>query len=114
MQHKVFAGKGFTHILGLSPAIVPGSKEAGDSRLLESCGIFKDGHTCYWYFSDRGDSDIYPKGYRLGVATAPGMGNMIHKTVELIPKTRVFKVVSENPNSSAMVSTVKGTAIVGR
>ena len=32
---------------------------------------FKDEFTYYWYYHGRGDRELYPKGYRVGVATAP-------------------------------------------
>jgi len=71
MQKNVFAEKGFIHVMGPSPAIVPGAKDAWDGRILECCDIFKDEDTYYWYYHARGDRELYPKGYRVGVATAP-------------------------------------------
>ncbi len=71
MQKNVFAEKGFIHVMGPSPAIVPGEKDAWDGRILECCDIFKDEDTYYWYYHARGDRELYPKGYRVGVATAP-------------------------------------------
>jgi hypothetical protein len=71
MQRNVLAEKGFIHIIGPSPAIVPGEKDAWDGWILECCDIFKDQFTYYWYYHGRGDEKLYPKGYRVGVATAP-------------------------------------------
>jgi len=71
MQKNILAEKGFIHIMGPSPAIVPGEKHAWDGWILESCDILKDGDTYYWYYHARGDKKLYPKGYRIGVATAP-------------------------------------------
>ena len=71
MQRNVFAERGFIHIMGPSPAIVPGGEKDWDGWILESSDVFKDHHTYYWYYHARGKRDIYPKGYRVGVATAP-------------------------------------------
>ncbi|MBA7500455.1 hypothetical protein ES704_03213 [subsurface metagenome] len=71
MQKNILEEKGFTHIMGPSPAIVPGRKDAWDGWILESCDIFKDEDIYYWYYHARGDKKLYPKGYRIGVATAP-------------------------------------------
>jgi len=71
MQKNVFAEKGFIHVMGPSPAIVPGEKDAWDGWILECCDIFKDEFTYYWYYHARGDKKLYPKGYHVGVATAP-------------------------------------------
>jgi len=71
MQKNVFAEKGFIHVMGPSPAIVPAEKDAWDGWILECCDIFKDEDTYYWYYHARGDRELYPKGYRVGVATAP-------------------------------------------
>jgi hypothetical protein len=68
---NVLADRGFVHILGPSPAIVPGEPQAWDGWILESCDIFKDEFTYYWYYHARGDPQLYPNGYRVGVATAP-------------------------------------------
>jgi len=71
MQKNVLAEKGFIHVMGPSPAIVPGEKDAWDGWIMECCDIFKDESTYYWYYHGRGDRKLYPKGYRVGVATAP-------------------------------------------
>jgi hypothetical protein len=71
MQKNVLAENGFIHVMGPSPAIVPGEKGAWDDWILECCDCFKDGDTYYWYYHARGDETLYPKGYRVGVATAP-------------------------------------------
>ena len=71
MARNVFAEKGFNHVMGPSPAIVPGAADAWDGWVLECCDIFKDDDTYYWYYHARGDREHYPKLYRVGVATAP-------------------------------------------
>ena len=71
MQKNVFAEKGFIHIMGPCPAIVTGEKGAWDEWVMESCDIFKDEHTYYWYYHAREDRNANPKEYRIGVATAP-------------------------------------------
>ena len=71
MQKNVFADKGFIHVMGPSPAIVPAGGDAWDGWILESCDIIKDEETYYWYYHARGDCKIHPKGYRVGVASAP-------------------------------------------
>jgi hypothetical protein len=71
MNKNMFAEKGFTHVMGPSPAIVPAEGDTWDGWILESCDIFKDEDTYYWYYHGRGDKEHYPKGYRVGVATAP-------------------------------------------
>jgi len=71
MQKNVFAEKGFVHVMGPSPAIVPAGGNAWDGWILECCDIFKDEFTYYWYYHARGDRKLFPKGYRVGVATAP-------------------------------------------
>ena len=71
MTTNTFAEKGFTHIMGPSPAIVPAGGDAWDGWILECCDIFKDEDTYYWYYHGRGDKEHHPKGYRVGVATAP-------------------------------------------
>ena len=72
-RRNVFAEKGFTHILGPNPALTPNSdKSAFDSWILESCDVFKDENTYYWYYHARSkDNTKWPQSYRLGVATAP-------------------------------------------
>jgi len=68
-----FVEKGFIHIMGPSPAILPGQEGTWDDWILESSDIFKDGHTYYWYYHARGAGKNRPrKGYQVGVATAPG------------------------------------------
>jgi len=71
MQKNVFAEKGFIHVMGPSPAIVPAGGNAWDGWILECCDVFKDEFTYYWYYHARGDRELFPKGYRVGVATAP-------------------------------------------
>ena len=71
MQVNTFAEKGFIHVMGPSPAIVPAGGDAWDGWILECCDVFKDEFTYYWYYHARGDRKRYPKGYRVGVATAP-------------------------------------------
>jgi len=71
VERNVLAERGFVHVMGPSPAIVPGEKDAWDGWILESCDILRDEHTYYWYYHGRGDKKRYPKFYRVGVATAP-------------------------------------------
>lgn len=71
MELNVFAEKGFIHVIGPSPAIVPAGGDAWDGRLIESCDIFKDEDTYHWYYHGLGDETYHQKGYRVGVATAP-------------------------------------------
>lgn len=71
MQKNVFADKGFIHVMGPSPAIVPAGGDAWDGWILESCDIIKDEEAYYWYYHARGDGKLHPKGYRVGVASAP-------------------------------------------
>ena len=72
MQRNIFTEKGFIHILGPNPALIPGDEKAWDGYVIESCDIFKDHHTYYWYYHAVGkDKDLWPEGYRIGVATAP-------------------------------------------
>ncbi|MBA7636844.1 hypothetical protein ES703_44472 [subsurface metagenome] len=70
-QKNVIAEKGFTHILGPSPAIVAASGKEWDGWVLESCDVIKDGHTYYWYYHARGDKKLYPKEYRVGGSNSP-------------------------------------------
>lgn len=70
MKTNVFAEKGFIHILGPSPALVPAGGDAWDGWLLECCDIFKDDDTYHWYYHAQGDDSYHPNGYRVGVATA--------------------------------------------
>ena len=71
MKKNILAERGFIHVMGPSPAIVPGDKDAWDGWILENCDIFKDDFTYYWFYHARGTEELYPKGYRVGVATAP-------------------------------------------
>jgi hypothetical protein len=65
------AERGLIHVMGPSPAIVPGAPGAWDDWLLECSDIIKDGRTYYWYYHARGGEKRRPKtGYRIGVATA--------------------------------------------
>ena len=72
-QDNPFVEKGFIHVMGPSPAILPGPEGTWDDWILESSDIFKDSHTYYWYYHARGGEKTRPrKGYQIGVATAPG------------------------------------------
>ena len=72
MKRNIFAEKGFIHLLGPNPAIVPGGGKAWDGSVLEACDIFKEKNAYYWYYHAIGkDENLWPKGYRIGVATAP-------------------------------------------
>ena len=61
----------FIHIPGPNPVIVMGDKGAWDEYYIESCDVFKDYETYYWYYHGMGeDKNRWPEGYRIGVATA--------------------------------------------
>jgi len=70
---NVFAERSLVHVLGPSPALVPSDDaSAVDSWILESCDVFKDSDTYYWYYHARSrDKDRWPRSYRMCVATAP-------------------------------------------
>jgi len=72
-EKNIYAEKGFIHVLGPSPALVPGEEDsAWDSRFTESGDVFKDVDTYYWYYHARSDDrERWPGAYRIGVATAP-------------------------------------------
>ena len=72
-QRNIFAEKPLVHILGPSPALSPSADySAVDSRMLESCDIFKDQDTYYWYYHARSqDQERWPNAYRVCVATSP-------------------------------------------
>jgi len=74
-QKNLFAERPLIHILGPSPAISPSTDpSAVDSRMLESCDVFKDLDTYYWYYHARSqDQARWPRGYRVCVATAPNI-----------------------------------------
>ena len=70
---NIFAERPLIHVLGPSPAITPSAdRSAVDSRVLESCDVFKDADgTWYWYYHAQShDDDHWPGGYRICVATA--------------------------------------------
>ena len=68
----MLAKKGFTHVLGPNPAIVPGDEKAWDGGVLEACDVFKEKDTYYWHYHAIGkDKKLWPEAYRIGVATAP-------------------------------------------
>ena len=71
MTKNVLAENGFLHVMGPSPAVVPSGGDAWDGWLIESCDIFKDDDTYYWYYHGLGDEAHHSKGYRVGVATSP-------------------------------------------
>lgn len=84
IQENVFAEKGFIHILGPNPAIMTGDLGTWDEWNIESADIIKDKNTYYWYYHGRGIKEReniqkayktgkreHPRGYRIGVATAP-------------------------------------------
>jgi hypothetical protein len=72
-QKNIFAERPLIHVLGPSPAISPSADpSAVDSRMLESCDVFKDLDTYYWYYHARSqDHERWPGGYRVCVATSP-------------------------------------------
>jgi hypothetical protein len=71
LKKNVFAEKGFIHILGPNPAIVPGDDKAWDGSVLESCDIYKEKNIYYWFFHAIGkNKKLWPEMYRIGVATA--------------------------------------------
>jgi hypothetical protein len=71
-KKNMFTEKGFIHILGPNPAIVPGDEKAWDGDVLEACDIFKEKDTYYWFYHAIGkDKKLWPELYRIGVATAP-------------------------------------------
>jgi hypothetical protein len=74
-QHNIFAERPLIHVLGPSPALSPNlDPSAVDSRMLESCDIFKDLDTYYWYYHARSqDQERWPNGYRVCVATSPNI-----------------------------------------
>ena len=62
----------FIQIPGPNPILVPGDEEAWDGNDLEACDIFKDRDTYYLYYhAHPGDKSCLPRGYRIGVASAP-------------------------------------------
>ena len=74
-QKNAFAERPLIHVLGPSPALSPNlDPSAVDSRMLESCDIFKDLDTYYWYYHARSqDQERWPNGYRVCVATSPNI-----------------------------------------
>ncbi|MFC2098835.1 hypothetical protein ACFLSP_03710 [Bacteroidota bacterium] len=74
-QKNIFAEKQLIHVLGPSPAISPNPDvSAVDSRILESCDVFKDMDTYYWFYHAQSkDKERWPNGYRVCVATAPNI-----------------------------------------
>jgi hypothetical protein len=72
-RENPYATKGFVHILGPSPAIVPSPDDSAvDSWILESCDVIKDVGTYYWYYHAMSkDKTRWPRAYRMCVATAP-------------------------------------------
>jgi len=74
-KRNVFAERPLVHILGPSPALSPSTDfSAVDSRMLESCDIFKDQDTYYWYYHARSqDQERWPNAYRVCVATSPNI-----------------------------------------
>ena len=72
-KKNIFADRPLIHILGPSPAISPNlDRSAVDSLMLESADVFKDTDgTWYWYYHARSrDTERWPRGYRLCVATS--------------------------------------------
>jgi hypothetical protein len=72
LTSNIYDRKGFIHILGPSPAIVPSAEESAvDSSILESCDVLKNVGTYYWYYHAKSkDQKRWPRGYRICVATA--------------------------------------------
>ena len=71
-RRNVLAEKGFIHILGPGPVLEPNEEKAWDDWVLESCDIFKDRNTYYWYYHAQGrDKEVWSEYYQIGVAIAP-------------------------------------------
>ncbi len=72
-QKNIFAERPLIHVLGPSPALSPSlDPTAVDSHMMESCDVFKDLDTYYWYYHARSqDQQRWPRGYRVCVATSP-------------------------------------------
>ena len=63
----------FIHIPGPNPILVTGGPGTWDEHWIEACDITKEQETYYLYYhgTPAEGSDFTPKGYRLGVASAP-------------------------------------------
>ena len=58
-------------IPGPNPILIPGGADEWDGSAIESAGVFKDADTYYLYYHGwPKNSDLWPGGYRIGVATA--------------------------------------------
>ncbi|MFC1739714.1 hypothetical protein ACFL1G_11820 [Planctomycetota bacterium] len=70
---NIFAQKGFTHVLGPSPALVPDKEYSSWEGWRFECGdVLKDHDTYYWYYHGQShDKQRWPRRFRMGVATAP-------------------------------------------
>ena len=88
-SHSPLFAKGFKHIPGPNPALVPSDSGSWDDRVLESGQCFRDGDTYYWYYHSYSQAGSVA-GYQIGVATSYSpagpwtkfQGNPILKTEE--------------------------------